>query len=164
MYLYASKERTRTHTHIYIQEFHVYLQLYCWYLVVFPGLKGSPKPSSIESSDLVKTLNVPTKARSSRFRNRRMLDPSKFVLPPLPHHLIVLHKRKHPGALLLLLLLCLLLPLVTPPPCRASIHTKLLVDFVKVMRAWSERCNKNEKSVVDRNHPIKGCTSGARKV
>jgi hypothetical protein len=38
------------------------------------------------------------------------------------------------------------------------------VDFVKVMRAWSERCNKNEKSVVDRNHPIKGCTSGARKV
>ncbi|CAK9213919.1 unnamed protein product [Sphagnum troendelagicum] len=40
------------------------------------GLKGSPKPSSIESSDLVKTLNVPTKARSSRFRNRRMLDPN----------------------------------------------------------------------------------------
>ncbi len=79
-----SKQRknTHTHTHIYIQEFHVYLQLYCWYLVVFPGLKGSPKPSSIESSDLVKTLNVPTKARSSRFRNRRMLDPSKFVLPP----------------------------------------------------------------------------------
>ncbi|CAK9212254.1 unnamed protein product [Sphagnum troendelagicum] len=41
------------------------------------GLKGSPKPSSIESSDLVKTLNVPTKARSSRFRNRRMLDPNQ---------------------------------------------------------------------------------------
>jgi len=133
MNVLISKQRknTHTHTHIYIQEFHVYLQLYCWYLVVFPGLKGSPKPSSTESSDLVKTLNVPTKARSSRFRNRRMLDPSKFVLPPLPHHLIVLHKRKHPGALLLLLLLCLLLPLVTPPPCRASIHTKLLVDFVK---------------------------------
>ncbi|KAH9530895.1 hypothetical protein CY35_19G007800 [Sphagnum magellanicum] len=41
------------------------------------GLKGSPKPSSIESSDLVKTLNEPTKARSSRFRNRRMLDPNQ---------------------------------------------------------------------------------------
>ncbi|CAM6018670.1 unnamed protein product [Sphagnum balticum] len=40
------------------------------------GLKGSPKPSSIESSDLVKMLNVPTKARSSRFRHRRMLDPN----------------------------------------------------------------------------------------
>jgi len=94
--------------------------------VVFPGLKGSPKPSSIESSDLVKTLNEPTKARSSRFRNRRMLDPSKFVPPPLPHHLIVLHKRKHLGVLLLLLL-----PLVTPQPPQASIHTKLLVGFVK---------------------------------
>ncbi len=131
MYLYPSKERT------YIREFHVYLQLYCWYLVVFPGLmKGSPKPSSIESSDLVKTLNVPTKARSSRFRNRRMLDPSKFC-PHLPFLIIFLlfsTKEKHPGALLLLLLLLCLL--VTPPPHRASIihpsiHTKLLGGFVK---------------------------------
>ncbi len=95
--------------------------------MVFPGLKGSPKPSSIESSDLVKPLNVPTKARSSRFRNRRMLDPSKFVPPPVPHHLIVLHKSKHHWDLLLLLLL----PLVTLPLRRASIHTKLLVGFVK---------------------------------
>jgi hypothetical protein len=38
----------------------------------------------------------------------------------------VLHKRKHLGVLLLLLL-----PLVTPPPHQASIHTKLLVGFVK---------------------------------
>ncbi len=113
--------------------------------MVFPGLKGNPKPSSIESSDLVKTLNVATKARSSRFRHRRMLDPSKFVPPPLPHHLIVLHIRKHPGALLLLLLL-LLLPLVTLPLHRASIHTKLLVGFVKVMREPDQKGAKRMRS------------------
>ncbi len=142
MNVLISELRKNTHPRIYIQEFHVYLQLYCWYLVVFPGLKGTSKPSSIESSDLVNTLNVPTKARSSRFRNRRMLDPSKFVPPPLPHHLIVHHKRKHLGALLLLLLLCLPIALVTQLPHQASIHTKLLVGFVKSWEADQKGAEK----------------------